>query len=229
MRKKIYLFILCIVFIGFHSYAQNYWLTEHEFYEEYEEVLAGAAEAHPENDPLDGGFLICGFGGFTRHISLLFRIDRYGNELWRKDINDLSIIPPYGAPKAAHYTDDGNFLVGGNFGLMKINSETGEEMWDSTGTLGAIHYIEKYNTNKFLIIQGEWHRCYTIEISNDIVNVLSSHDFGDNWQNFCAKLTTDNKFIFSGEWEKEENNYDLTLCRTDVDNLEFDNYFGNHG
>jgi len=230
MRKKIYIFILCIIFFGFRSNAQNYWLTEQHDFHENTEVICGVAEANPENDPLGGGFLASGFI-FDEYYPFLIRIDRYGNELWRKYHLDFEHFPSEnGGTKVSHYTEDGNFLVGSNWGLMKINSETGEEMWDEvvgTPENPAVMYIEKYGATRYIIVRFGWHYCYTFDISTK--EVIKTLDFGIYWENFCVKLTTDGKFIFSGEYYyPNEDEYKLTLCRTNTD-LEYDDSFGYKG
>ena len=230
MRNNIYLFILCIIFCGYHINAQNYWLTEQPDFHINTEVICGVAEANPDNDPLGGGFLLSGFIR-EEYFPFLIRIDRYGNELWRKYRFDFEHIPSEdGGTKVSHYTEDGNFLVGSNWGLMKINSETGEEMWDEvvgTPENPAVMYIEKYGATRYIIIKFLWNECFTFDISTQ--KVIKPLDFGIDWENFCVKLTTDGKFIFSGEYYySNEDEYKLTLCRTNTD-LEYDNSFGYKG
>lgn len=228
MRKKIYLFILCIIFIGFHANAQNYWLaeflTDHEGIETNKEIISGATEAHPE-DP-GGGFFLTGFYCCS-HDPFLIHIDRFGNKLWRKELDDFEQYER-AAFKCAHPMQDHNILVGGNLYLRKINSQNGEEIWRWQG-LPAIHYMQKYSENEelYVMIDGYYSGSYTINASDSDVEILNSIEFDIGWENYCVKLTTDGKFIFSGQWTHDEINY-LTLCRTDT-NLEFDNDFGTHG
>ena len=86
MKEKIYLFIVCIVFIWVNVYSQNYYLAEYDEppispYDDLDEVICCAAEAHSSDSK--GGFLLCGFT-FENHKPFLIRIDKFGNKIWEK-------------------------------------------------------------------------------------------------------------------------------------------------
>ncbi len=115
-------------------------------------ISCGAAEAHP-NDPR-GGYLVVGFGISGPHPSYLLRIDVAGRTLWEK------WYPHLCGTKSAHYTDDGGFLIGGNFGITKVDKD-GNPAWGAADTDGTplAHYkgdmvrsIKKLGDKRYLCV-----------------------------------------------------------------------------
>ena len=218
--KKIYCLIILLLLICVYSInAQNYWLAEFDYDDAPNKIVAnlnspiacelfcGAGEAHPD-DPL-GGFLLAGFYNNDAHSALIVRIDNDGNELWRKDLKNGSLKGS--GYKAAHYTDDKNFLIGGNDGIMKINSATGAMMWsgvelpDVYGENDQVAFIKRYAPDKYLVITHGWGEAYTFNAAtkSKIKGVVFDSDIKDasfKWELYDATYTTDGNFIFVGEY-----------------------------
>lgn len=237
MRKMICYAIL-FLFIGSYSLlAQSYWLAEFDYADApYAkdgspsnglacELFCGAGEAHP-NDPL-GGYLLAGFYNNWDHDPLIVRVDKFGNELWRKDLKNGALKGS--GYKAVHYTDDGNFLIGGNGrinfttgqtygGIMKINSATGAMMWSeslelgSFGTSPQVAMIKRYDVNKYLVITHGWGEAYTFDASTKtkINFTVFDSDIYDNsfeWKLYDAVPLSNGHFLFVGEY-----NDNLNVC-----------------
>lgn len=243
MKNILFAFLLCVGFVG-ESFGQYSGYSEQltDWNDKGSEVICGAADANP-NDPM-GGFILTGFytapcPTINEHDPFLIRIDQIGNEKWVKDLDYFDYGYPQDAMKCAHYMknegDKHFFLVGSRHYLRKIKSSDDpngvvvfrHDITDIDGieTTG-IHYIEKFTDHKYLIINFWYRHCWIFDASigtnGDVLEEKHLH-IGDHYLIYCGKLTTDNKFIFSGQC-----NGQLTLCRTDID-LNLDTGFGNRG
>jgi len=156
----------------------------------------------------DGGYIVVGttksFGAGDQDL-WLFKTDEHGDTQWTRTLGDTEMNKGY----CVDLTKDGGYIVSGNSGLFKSNSE-GELEWQSPY---AAYYVQQTNDNGYILVARHSQNIWLLKMDEE-GDTLWTNIIGYGY-GYCVKQTSDGGYIVSGELGGDTTLFDFTIIKTD--------------